>query len=136
MRQHLGEKRSDVLNSVNTEPLPGVFEANTTVKANHQDYWTVYNSADRGAHLLSATFTKLREIALSYSLPANILKKSKFITGVEIKVYGSNLALWTPKANTFIDPETSSYGAGNAQGFEFGTTPSLRNIGFGFKFDF
>ncbi len=133
----LNNDRKDFIvpNSV-IEVSDGVFEGNTTVLANHQDYWTVYNNADRGAHILPATFTKLREIALSYSLPANLLKKTKFITGVEIKVYGSNLALWTPKVNTFIDPETSSYAAGNAQGFEFGTTPSLRNIGFGFKLDF
>ncbi|MFN8322507.1 MAG: SusC/RagA family TonB-linked outer membrane protein [Chitinophagales bacterium] len=133
----LNNDREDFIvpNSV-IETSPGVFVENTTVLANHQDYWTVYNNADRGAHLLSASFTKLREMSLSYSLPAKLLKKTKFITGVEVKFFGTNLALWTPKANTFIDPETSSYGAGNAQGFEFGTTPSLRNIGFGFKLDF
>jgi outer membrane receptor protein involved in Fe transport len=133
----LNNDREDFIvpNSV-IEVSEGVFEENTTVKANHQDYWTIYNNADRGAHLLPATFTKLREISLSYSLPGKVLKKSKFISGIEIRVYGSNLALWTPKVNTFIDPETSSYGAGNAQGFEYQTTPSLRNIGFGFKLDF
>ncbi len=133
----LNNNREDfvVPNSV-VEVSDGVYEANTSIKANHQDYWTIYNNADRGAHLLPASFTKLREIALSYSLPPKVLRKTKFIAGVEIRVYGSNLALWTPKVNTFIDPETSSYGAGNAQGFEFGSTPSLRNMGFGFKLDF
>jgi TonB-linked SusC/RagA family outer membrane protein len=133
----LNNDRQDfvVPNSV-IEVSDGVFEPNTTVTANHQDYWTVYNNADRGAHLLPASFTKLREVSLSYALPAKLLRKSKFITGIEIRAYGTNLALWTPKENTFVDPETSSYGAGNAQGFEFGTTPSLRNFGFGFRLDF
>lgn len=114
----------------------GDYVENTSVLAHHQDYWTVYNNQDHAAHLLPASFTKLRELSLTYTFPSKWLKKTKFIAGAEIKVFGSNLALWVPDENTFIDPETSSYGAGNAQGFEFGTTPSLRNFGFGFNLDF
>lgn len=114
----------------------GGYAENTSFHADHQDYWTIYNNADRGAHLLPASFTKLREISISYSLPAKVMKKTKYIAGIEFRVYGNNLALWTPKENTFIDPETSSYGTGNAQGFEYGTTPSLRSWGFGLKVDF
>lgn len=133
----LNNNREDFIvpNSV-IEVSDGVYQPNTSVYAHHQDYWTVYNNADRGAHLISASFTKLREISLSYSFPAKWFKKTKFITGAEVRFFGNNVALWTPKSNTYIDPETSSYGAGNAQGFEFGTTPSLRNLGFGFKLDF
>jgi len=133
----LNNDRQDFIipNSV-IETSENNFVENTSVYANHQDYWTVYNQADRGAHLLPASFTKLRELSLTYTFPAKWMKKTKYISGAELKIYGSNLVLWTPAENTFIDPETSSYGAGNAQGFEFGTTPSLCNFGMGFKLDF
>lgn len=131
----LNNNREDFIvpNSV-IETAPGVYETNTNVKVHHQDYWI--DQADASTNLISGSFIKLREISLSYQLPSKWFANTKSITGFSISIFGSNLAVWTPKSNTYVDPETSSYGNGNAQGFEYGTTPSLRNMGFSFKADF
>jgi hypothetical protein len=104
------------------------------VKVHHQDYWI--DQTDNSRNLINASFIKLRELSLSYQMPSKWFKTTKSITGVQISVFGNNLAIWTPKENTFIDPETSTNGNGNAQGFEYGTTPTLRTMGFGIKADF
>lgn len=114
----------------------GSYHTNTT-KVIPMNYWSNFVSANVPAYqLVSATFCKLREISLSYSLPAKTLQKTKYITGIEIKVYGSNLALWVPKSNTYGDPEINASGASNVQGFEYYNMPSLRNVGAGLKVDF
>lgn len=131
----LENNREDFIipNSV-IETSPGVYEKNTSVKMHPQDYWT--DQTDASTNLISGSFIKLREMSLSYQFPSKWFKNTKSITGFQVSFFGSNLALWTPKANTFIDPEASSYGNGNAQGFEYGTTPSLRSMGFSVKADF
>jgi hypothetical protein len=79
-------------------------------------------------HLIDASFIKLREVSLSYRLPTTLFKTS-FIKGITVGFSGRNLFLWTPDENTYSDPETSSFGTGNVQGYEYGTIPSLRNYG-------
>lgn len=131
----LENNREDYIfpNSV-IETSPGVYETNTSVKFHPQDYWT--DQADASVNLISGSFIKLREMSLSYQFPTKWFKNTKSITGFQLSFFGNNLALWTPKSNTFIDPEANSYGNGNAQGFEYGTTPSLRSMGFSIKADF
>lgn len=130
----LNDREDAIMPNSVIETAPGVYEANTSVTYSSQDYWT--DQADASTNLISGSFVKLREASLSYQLPMKWFKNTKSITGLQISIFGNNLALWTPKANTYVDPETSSYGNGNAQGFEYGTTPSLRNMGFSIKADF
>jgi TonB-linked SusC/RagA family outer membrane protein len=104
----------------------GVYKTNTDVKVHHQDYWT--DQSDFSANLIDASFTKLREVTLSYSLPESIVNKT-FFGNIEVGVFGRNVALWTPEKNTFVDPEVSSMGNGNAQGFEYGAIPPIKTWG-------
>jgi TonB-linked SusC/RagA family outer membrane protein len=106
----------------------GKYEPNTIPVQNAQDYWTNFSSPTAMEHLLDASFVKLREVAINYKLP-NHLYKNTFIKNITVGLSGRNLWLWTPKANTYSDPETSSFGTGNVQGYEYGTIPSLRNYG-------
>lgn len=124
-----------VPNSV-IETSPGVYTPNTSLTVSAQDYWTIYKQEDRGAALINASYIKLREISLTYDFPSKLFKNTRSISGLQLSFFGSNLAVWVPKENKYVDPEASSYGNGNAQGFEFGTIPSLRNLGFGLKADF
>lgn len=98
-----------------------------------QDYWTDQRINSR--NLIDATFTKLREVSLSYDIPKEWLGKTPF-GNASIGLAGRNLLIWTPKSNTFIDPETNSFGAGNTQGFEFGSLPTLRTITFNLRVTF
>ena len=106
----------------------GKFEANTTPVENADIYWYAFSSPTAMEQLVDASFIKLREASLTYRLPREWFRKIK-INGITVGFSGRNLWLWTPKENTYSDPEASSFGTGNVQGFEYGTIPSIRNYG-------
>jgi outer membrane receptor protein involved in Fe transport len=111
-----------------TQTPDGKFHPNTTPVQNADIYWYAFSSPTAMEQLVDASFIKLRELSLTYRLPKKLLGNSK-INGISVGISGRNLWLWTPKENTYSDPETSSFGTGNLQGFEYGTIPSLRNFG-------
>lgn len=84
-------------------------------------------STIRENYLYDASFVKLREAKLSYSLPSTVIAKTPF-TGISVGVYGRNLAILHKNAPN-IDPETA-LGSGNIQGLENGQHPSTRIVGF------
>jgi len=75
-------------------------------------------------------------MSLSYSLPRSILGKGKVLRGVDLSVFGRNLAILYTKCENF-DPEVANRNASqSSQGSEFGSNPSARNIGFRVKLTF
>ena len=114
----------------------GTFSPNTSVLTyssnNIRQYWNTINNY--GEYLIfDASFTKLREITLSYEFPRKFWNNTP-IDDLTLSVFGRNLWIHTPKRNTFIDPEVNSFTAGNTNngnltGFEFGTTPSTSTYG-------
>ncbi len=75
-----------------------------------------------------ASFVKLREVQLGYSIPDKFFKKLPF-RSVSISLVGRNLALWTNVPH--IDPEVMSYSGGTAlPGIENMSIPSSRSYGF------
>jgi len=85
------------------------------------------------AFVYDASYVKLRQISLSYSLPAKILKKT-FITGITLTAVASNV--WIIFKNMpHADPE-SGLGAGNLQGYSTGSLPSTRDFSLNLKFTF
>lgn len=56
--------------------------------------------------LENASFLRLKNLMLSYSLPTNLLKKSKFFSSARIYVQAQNLFTFTPF--TGLDPESTS----------------------------
>ncbi len=85
------------------------------------------------AFVYDATYVKLREVAVSYTLPSKILEKY-FITGATFSLVGSNV--WIIYKNLpYADPE-SGLGAGNLQGFSTGSLPSTRDFGLNVKLTF
>ncbi len=73
-----------------------------------------------------ATYVKLREVVLSYSIPSKVMEKS-FIKGATFSLVGSNLWIIS-KDLPHADPEASQ-SSGNVQGWQSGVMPSTRNIG-------
>ncbi len=114
----------------------GTFSPNTTpidyASNNIRGYWNAINTF--GEYLVvDASFTKLRELTLSYTLPRSMLDRLPF-KGLTIGLFGRNLWIHTPDDNTYIDPEVNSFTSGNGntgnlQGFEFGTLPSTSTYG-------
>ena len=84
--------------------------------------------------IFDASFVKLREVTLGYSLPESLLERTGFIEGAKISVVGRNLAI-LHRNTPHIDPEGDRYG-GNLQGFVYGQLPSTRNIGFNVNITF
>jgi hypothetical protein len=81
-------------------------------------------------------FIKMRDLNLSYSLPASLLQKTKVFSSLNVAIYGRNLFTIIDKANTFTDPEFS-YTTGNGSGINnTGQTPPVRQFGFNLNFGF
>jgi TonB-linked SusC/RagA family outer membrane protein len=123
-----------VPNSV-IETTDGKFVPNTVPVADAQDYWTNYVSANAIDQLIDASFIKLREVSISYRIPKRWIQHWP-MSGIQVGLSGRNLFLWTPAENTYVDPEASSFGTGNIQGFEYGTIPSIRSYGANLKLIF
>jgi len=56
------------------------------------------------------------------------------LDGITVSAYGTNLLLWLPKSNSFIDPESTTYGNDlSGQYGEFSANPTSRQFGFNLK---
>jgi len=92
-----------------------------------------YDITPTAAYIYDASYVKLRELSLSYALPAKFLAKTPF-TKLSASVVGRNL--WIIHKNTpYFDPETSQ-SAGNLQGIADGAYPSTRTLGFNLSLGF
>ena len=84
--------------------------------------------------IYDASYIKLREMSISYSLSGDQLKSLKYFKGATFSVIGRNLFLiWSNIDN--VDPE-STYSISNGQGYEYGSLPQRRSYGFNLKLNF
>ena len=89
--------------------------------------YSYFRGLPAGAYLLDASFLKLREVSLFYSIPC---KASSAFKSIQVGVFGRNLAFWLPAENTFADPEVGGVGGNSdAFGIETTTTPPSRSLG-------
>jgi hypothetical protein len=89
---------------------------------------TYFGASESG--VFDATVIRLREVSLSYKLPASALSKTPF-GRVVVTLSGENLfynAPNFPKGINF-DPEINSLGVGNGRGFDFRTAPTVKKYG-------
>jgi hypothetical protein len=85
------------------------------------------------AFVYDASFVKLREAAITYSLPKKWIGEKVF-KSVDVSLVGRNL--WIIHKNLpYSDPE-AGLSSGNIQGYQSGAYPSVRTFGFNFKFRF
>lgn len=112
----------------------GQYHTNTTEYLPYQ-FYTTQSQRPGEFQLVDASYVKLREARLTYTLPGKYLNGTPF-GSLSVSIFGNNLFLWTPKENQFTDPELNSNGANNVQGFEFGASPSVRSYGVNLKLTF
>ena len=74
-----------------------------------------------------ASWTKLREVSLYYTLPSKVLNKT-FIKGVDFGVSAKNWFVWTKFEG--VDPELNLTGAGKARGLDYFTNPGTKSLMF------
>lgn len=107
--------------------------ANTTAIPNEY-YWGDHAYLNFSNNVYDATFVKLRQVSLGYTLPESLVKKSPF-SKIEIGLYGRNLWIMYSKL-PYMDPEVNSSNSRNASGFESNAIPSVRSIGANLKIVF
>lgn len=117
--------------------LEGVTEdgnVNTTrVAGDNYAVWG-YSQNPNAAFVYEATYIKLREVVISYSLPSKLMARYNWIQGATFSVVGSNLWIIS-KDLPHADPEASQ-SSGNVQGWQSGVMPSVRNVGFSINLQF
>jgi len=112
-----------------------------------------YNAFADASYVYDASYVKLREVAITYSVPKKALTGISFIKGIDLSLTGRNL--WIIHKNLpYADPEqgfasttaavANATGNGNfmgnaqnfSQGFQVGVYPSVRTFGFTAKLKF
>ena len=81
------------------------------------EFWAKsnFNYSVAENYVTSGKFFKIRELSLSYALPAILTTKLGFVKGASLNIFGRNLYTWVPKENIYTDPEFS-FANGNAIG--------------------
>lgn len=93
-----------------------------------------YNSFPNAGYIYDASYVKLREVNLTYSLPAKLFTRFNAIKGISVSLYGRNL--WIIHKNLpDADPEEGP-SSGNIQGVQVGSYPTYRTAGFNINVKF
>jgi len=133
----------DLVNSAgNTIP------SGSTVRGNIQDYgggpvlldqsWYTSLGGGFGSSVINefaigdGSWTRLREISLSYSLDGDMIKKTG-LESVQFSATGRNLVLWTNIKG--IDPDVSQF-SGLGKGLDYFTNPSSKSMVFGITINY
>lgn len=86
-----------------------------------------YSQNPNAAFVYDASYIKLREVVLTYSIPERIMSKVNWIHGASFSLVGGNL--WIIHKNLpHADPEMSQ-SSGNIQGWQSGVMPATKNVG-------
>lgn len=130
--------------------LPGVFEdgtVNTNVVHYYYKYmqYGVWSSTTvngvKGTDwndkisVLKDNWVKMREITVNYNLPDRIVRKTRIFQQASVSLVGRDLFYLYSSLPDHINPEGSN-GAGNGQGLEFASLPSVRSMGFQVRVSF
>lgn len=119
------------LADANGNPIPNniqVLENNLWFQAQGGGAFAI--NAPTEFSVFDATVIRLREVVFSYNLPKKLLDRTPF-GALSLSLTGRNLWYNAPNfpKGTNFDPEISTLGAGNAQGFDFNAAPSVKRYG-------
>ena len=125
-------------NSYYIDPTSGADVKNNSVYVREPEYALWVNNYRQIAEnfVTPGWFIKLRDLNLSYNIPASLVKKSKLFSAANVALYGRNLFTIVDNKNQFTDPEFS-YTSGNGLGISnTAQTPPVRQFGFNVNFVF
>jgi len=105
----------------------------TVTPENIDNYWARWANVTENV-VYDASFAKLRQLSIGYTLPGTLLRKTPF-ESASISIVGRNLLLlWSEVPN--VDPEASYTVSGRSQGLEFFGVPQSRSWGVNLNFNF
>lgn len=111
--------------------------ANTKILSAADYYITTYNWGEGSlteAEIFDNDYIKMREIVLSYKIPASFTKKLK-ISNLRLSLIGRNL-FYIHRTLKDIDPEAPLGNKWWSQGVDVGSTAASRNFGFSLNANF
>ena len=86
--------------------------------------------------VISRSYLKLRDAGVAYQFPKSWCS-ALHVSGVRLSFNVSNILLWTPRENPYIDPETTTFGNDVSAKFgEFNANPSNNLYTFGLNLAF
>lgn len=134
LKETLEGRETGIVGEGVVETSPGVYTPNA-VNVDARTWNNRYYERDNvEAAKYDASYTKLREVTLGYTLPKRFVDKLP-ITGARLSVTGRNLLLWTD--NPHFDPETVSVSGGTLQpGIENMSYPSTKTYTINLRIDF
>ena len=127
-----------VLTGVTPDAATGGYKPynKTLTPGEAQNYWAQLGSEGNGSadrFVYDASFIKLRQLTLSYTLPGKLFAKTP-VRSLMVSFVGRNLAILN-KNTPNIDPE-SSYTSSNNQGLDYFGFPATRTYGFNIRASF
>jgi TonB-linked SusC/RagA family outer membrane protein len=84
--------------------------------------------------VMDATWTRLREVTLSYRLTKKVLPAFTGLSSVDVEVSGRNL--WVDSKVKNIDPDSNLEGSGSGRGIVYFNNPGTRSYLFTLKLNF
>jgi TonB-linked SusC/RagA family outer membrane protein len=116
---------------------PGVKQDGTPndIRVSNTNYGSYgYARNPAAGFIYDASYVKLREAILTYSLPKTLMGRLNPFKGIDVSLIGRNL--WIIDKNLpYADPE-ENISSGNLQGYQSGAYPSVRTFAFNVKFRF
>lgn len=118
----------------------GVFadgKPNEDVVSYHWHYLGTYTSwnhlgVPRSASVFENSWMKLRELALTYHIPQELVRKTKVLQNLSLSLVGRDLFYIFTTIPKGLNPEGVN-GIGNMQGIEYSSMPRVRSFGFTVK---
>ncbi len=132
----LGNPSRDPVSAGGGVIMPGVLADGKPNDIRVENDFGTYGYARNPAaqFVYDASFVKLREANITYSLPGTLMDRLKFVKGIDVSLIGRNL--WIIHKNLpYADPE-ENLSAGNAQGYQSGAYPTVRQIGLNLRVKF
>lgn len=110
---------------------------NGNVLLDENYYRTLYGFGDGKLNEFAVhdgSWTRLRELSLSYTLRSDKLKNALGLDAIEFTASGRNLVIWTDVVG--IDPDVNQFGVGRGKGLDYFSNPGSRTYAFGVKVNF
>jgi hypothetical protein len=112
--------------------FPGVApDGSTNTKRRSNTEGTLGYRLPDAAFIYDASYVKLREASISYTLPKNFVNRLRYFKGIDVSLVGRNLWIIS-KSIPYADPE-ESISSGNLQGYQSGAYPTARTFTFNVK---
>lgn len=103
-----------------------------------QDYWQNQFSKESANFMTNTNWLRLRNISLSYNMPAKLLLKTRVVKECTVMITGNNLLLFTNYQG--MDPESSAAGSGvtgsSSVGIDYCGVPATAGLSFGVNLKF